>query len=238
MKLIKKSNNKKLYLVENLGTIYPGKIMKIYREFEPIVSVILPTYNRSSYLERSVNSVINQTYKNWELLIVDDGSTDGTGTVVATFIEKFNNIRYIKHSNRKISLTINSGILAAAGEFVTFLGSDDEYKPDHLGSRMELFRADPSLDFVHGGIEIIGNPYVKDKNDLSREIHINECVVGATFFARKKLFIEEEGFKDIAYSEDSDFYEKISGRYNITKVELPTYIYYRDTPDSICNTVG
>jgi len=93
-------------------------------------------------------------------------------------------------------------------------------------------------DFIHGGVEIIGRPYVKDKNDLTREIHLDECVIGSTFFGKRDLFFELGGFRDIKYSDDSDFFERVQMKYKIAKVDFPTYIYHRDTPDSICSTIG
>ncbi len=212
--------------------------MKIYKSFEPVVSIVLPTYNRASLIERAIKSVIDQTIKDWELIVVDDGSTDNTFETVEEYISKYENIRYLKQMNRRTPLAINAGIIASAGEFVTFLGSDDEYKPNHIELRLNVFKNNNKVDFVHGGVEIIGHPYVKDKNDLTKEIHISECVVGSTFFARKKLFLEMGGFKDIAYSDDSEFFERLQERkYKILKVEYPTYVYHRDTPDSICTNI-
>jgi glycosyltransferase involved in cell wall biosynthesis len=142
----------------------------------------------------------------------------------------------MRHSNRKPPLSLNAGILAAAGKYITFIGSDDEYKPDHLELRMKLLSGNPGIDLIHGGIEIVGSPFVKDKNDLSRLIPISECIVGCTFIGKKEVFNELEGFRNLKYSDDSDFYERASGKYKIMKVDYPTYIYYRDTPDSICST--
>jgi hypothetical protein len=98
-------------------------------------------------------------------------------------------------------------------------------------------RENPAVDIIHGGIEAIGNPYVKDKNDLSRLIHLNECYIGGTFFGKREVFEALSGFADIAYSEDSDFMERAQKVFNVKKVDFPTYIYYTDTPDSICNSV-
>jgi hypothetical protein len=101
---------------------------------------------------------------------------------------------------------------------------------------MKLLSGNPGIDLIHGGIEIVGSPFVKDKNDLSRLIPISECIVGCTFIGKKEVFNELEGFRNLKYSDDSDFYERASGKYKIMKVDYPTYIYYRDTPDSICST--
>ncbi|MFA7228483.1 MAG: glycosyltransferase family A protein [Melioribacteraceae bacterium] len=211
--------------------------MKVYKQYEPFVSIIMPTFNRAGYLKRSIGSVINQTFKEWELIVVDDGSTDDTFNVVNGFIGQSENIRYLKHTNRRPALSTNAGILAACGELIAFLGSDDEWKPQFLEQRVEFLNDRPEIDFIHGGVEIIGHPYVKDKNDLTREIHLDDCVIGGTFFGKKKVFIELDGFKDLSYSDDSDFFERAEKKFTIAKVNFPTYIYYRDTPDSICSTI-
>ncbi|MCX7797587.1 MAG: glycosyltransferase [Melioribacter sp.] len=211
--------------------------MQVYKNFLPIVSIILPTYNRKSFLKRAINSVLNQTFKEWELIIVDDGSTDNSFSLINEYIMNYENIRYLRHSNRKPPLSTNAGILSSVGNFITFLGSDDEYKPEHLELRVNFMKKNPHLDFIHGGVEIIGPPYVKDKNDLSKLIHLSECVIGGTFFAKRYVFFELEGFKDLKYSDDSDFFERAQQKYKIAKVDFPTYIYYRDTPDSICSTI-
>lgn len=211
--------------------------MQLYKNYKPDVSIIMPTFNRSGLISRAVESVLRQTYKTWELVIVDDGSTDDTFGVINHYLAEFQNIRYIRQSNRKPALASNTGILASCGEYLTFLGSDDEYKPDHINLRMSIFANDSSVDFIHGGVEIIGHPYVKDKNDLTREIAISECAVGGTFFGKRNIFIELGGFRDLNYSDDSDFFERAEKKYKVIKVEFPTYIYYRDTPDSICTNI-
>lgn len=212
--------------------------MQIYKSLKPIVSVIMPTFNRASYLQRSINSVLKQSFSDWELLIVDDGSQDGSFNIVDGYISQFENIRYLKHSNRKPALSTNVGILASSGEYLSFLGSDDEYKPDHLKFRVEYLNKNPNVDFIHGGVEIVGSPYVKDKNDLTKNIHLSECAIGGTFFGKRKVFFEMDGFKDLYYSDDSDFFERVQDKFKIAQVDFPTYIYYRDTPDSICTTIG
>jgi glycosyltransferase involved in cell wall biosynthesis len=211
--------------------------MQVYKSVNPIVSVIIPTYNRADYLHRAIGSVINQTFKNWELLIVDDGSTDATFDIVNEYVMRNENIRYLKQSNGSPGLAYNAGILASCGIYLTFLGSDDEYKLYHLQSRVDYMKSHLEISFIHGGVEIIGDPYVKDKNDLSRKIHISECAVGGTFFGRREMFIELNGFQNVRYGEDTEFLIRAEAKYNISKIDIPTYIYYRDTPDSICSTI-
>lgn len=211
--------------------------MRIYKDHRPVVSIVLPTYNRANYLKRAIESVLHQTFKKWELIIVDDGSNDNTFSTVDEYILKYENIRYIKHLNRKTPLSINTGLLASCGEYISFLDSDDEYKPEHLSLRYDFMQMNPDVDFIHGGVEIIGSPYVKDKNDLSKQIHISECAIGGTFFGKRNVFFDLDGFRNLTYSDDSDFLERAEKKFKVTKVDFPTYIYYRDTPGSICSTI-
>ncbi len=211
--------------------------MQVYKQYTPIVSIIMPTFNRAGYLKRSIGSVLKQTFKDWELIIVDDGSSDKTFEIVDGYIKQYEMIRYIKHSNRRTPLSTNAGMMAACGTFLAFIGSDDEWKPEFLSQRVEFMKSNPDLDFIHGGVEIIGDPYVKDKNDLTKFIHLDQCVIGGTFFGKREVFFELDGFKDLSYSDDSDFFERAEKKFKVAKVDYPTYVYYRDTPDSICSTI-
>lgn len=211
--------------------------MKLYKNNIPVCSIIIPTYNREYILERAIKSVLNQTYKNWELIIVDDGSDDRTFSLVNGYLNNSHTIRYVKTKNNGLSIALNIGIKISSGSYCTFLGSDDEYKPEHLEKRIRLLIDNPDTDLIHGGVEIIGNHYVPDKNDTTKKIHLSECVIGGTFFGKTKMFLDLGGFKPDIYSEDSDFYERAKNSYNILHVDFPTYIYHRDLEDSICNSI-
>lgn len=211
--------------------------MQVYKSYKPIVSIVLPTFNRAGLIERAINSVLCQTFKNWELIIVDDGSSDSTFEIINSFLMGNENIRYIKHSNRRPPLSFNAGMKASVGYYITFLGSDDEYQPDHIKLRVDFLNDNHDVDLIHGGVEIIGHPYVKDKNDITQEIHIDNCAVGGTFFGKRTVFAELNGFYNLEYSDDSDFLERAERAYNVKKVDWKTYIYYRDTPDSICTNI-
>lgn len=211
--------------------------MKLYKNQNPAVSVIIPTFNREKLLQRAIDSVLSQSYKDWEIIVVDDGSSDDSYKYVFELQNEYPNIKYIRHSNRKLPITMNSGIRLAAGKYVTFLGSDDEYKSDHLQLRVEYMENHPEIELIHGGVDIIGTPYVKDKEDRSKWIHLDQCVIGGTFFGVKRLFHHFNGFNDVYYSEDSDFFDRISGKAKIAKVNYPTYIYHRETEDSIATNI-
>jgi glycosyltransferase involved in cell wall biosynthesis len=144
----------------------------------------------------------------------------------------------VYHSNRGTGLSRNAGLLASCGLFVTFLDSDDEYLPDHLATRREILHSYPEVDLLHGGTEIVGNPYVPDKNDTSRTIHLSECVIGGTFVVRRDRALALGGYGTMRYADDTDFFERAhNAGYVIGETDAATYRYHRDTPDSLCNTV-
>ena len=95
-------------------------------------SIIIPTYNRSGVLSIAIESIIVQRYEDWELIIVDDGSTDDTKKIVQEFLEKDSRIKYIFQENQERSAARNNGIKHADGDWVCFLDSDDVYLTNHL----------------------------------------------------------------------------------------------------------
>lgn len=199
----------------------------------PAISVILPTYNRENAVAQAIQSVVEQTFRDWELIIVDDGSTDNTFERISGYIEKYPNIRYMKHSNRKPALSRNAGIQASFGRYITFLDSDDRYLPEHLASRLSYLEAHPETDLLSGGFCGDDDVYVTDCYHPEKTIHIRECTLGGTFFGKRDLFFSLKGFADVDYAEDTEFWERASKRYNVKKIDEPaTYVYQR-SGDSI-----
>ncbi|MDR3609174.1 MAG: glycosyltransferase family 2 protein [Ignavibacteriaceae bacterium] len=205
-------------------------------KYLPEVSVILVVYNREQYLKRCIDSLLAQTFKNWELIAIDDGSWDRSFEVLKEYKSYYPEFNIISHKNMKLPLSRNKGILASKGKYITFLDSDDEYEKEHLLKRVDYMEQHPQIDMIRGGVKIIGNEYVRDKNNPLRFIHLSECTIGATFFGRRKVFLLLNGFRNLEYSEDSDFLERAEKRFLIKKVDFNTYKYYREAADSITNT--
>ncbi len=125
----------------------------------PLVSVITPAYNHGRYIGRAIDSILGQTYPNWELIIVDDGSTDNTAEVVKAYDDS--RITYVYQENqgvRKLAGTINKGLWKSKGEFVTMFGSDDTWPPYRLETEVPLFE-DPAVVLVYG------RGFLIDQND-------------------------------------------------------------------------
>ena len=102
------------------------------------ISVILPTYNNGKYIERAVNSVINQEVEELELIVINDGSTDNSAEILEDLAGKHSCIRVITQENRGVSAARNAGLDAASGEFVAFLDGDDTFRPDAIEEMLFL----------------------------------------------------------------------------------------------------
>jgi len=115
----------------------------------PTVSIVVPTYNRARYIGRMIDSVIAQTYEDWELIIVDDGSDDGTADIVAGFKDRLGErLIYLVQDHAGCCVARNTGIEASRGRYVAFLDSDDEFLPRKLERQMALFDLRPDLGLV------------------------------------------------------------------------------------------
>ena len=213
-------------------------IEKITSEELPFFSVIIATFNRKATIIRAINSLIAQTEKEWEAIIVDDGSTDNTYLELHKLLEKHRNIKYVKQKNKGAAASKNRGIQHAKGLFFTFLDSDDEYESSHLASRKKIILVNPDLKFLSGGLKIIGSPYVPDRFNSSQKIHLDKCEIGGTFFIEKELLYSLKGFNNILLGEDADLYDRvIKTNASMLKTTIPTYIYYRDTEGSVTNSL-
>ncbi len=115
-----------------------------------VVSIIIPVYNVSPYLEVCLQSVADQTFKEWECILVDDGSTDGSGVICDNWLEKDQRYKVIHQANRGVSAARNTGISAAIGEYVVFIDADDWVEETYLSDLLE--KAEDSMDLVLSGI--------------------------------------------------------------------------------------
>ncbi|MBD2410117.1 glycosyl transferase [Nostoc calcicola FACHB-389] len=194
----------------------------------PEISIILSTYNRAKYLNDCINSVLEQTFRNWELIIVDDGSQDETFTVVNSYLQEYENIRYLKHQNRKAAYARNAGIQASFGKYITFIDSDDTYKINHIESRFEHMKSNPEIDLIEGGYELEEEFFLADYFKPGELISIRECVVGGTFFGKRKVFWDLKGFNNIHYGEDADLWFRAEKIFKTQRIKEPeTYVYTR-----------
>lgn len=169
---------------------------------ELLISVVVPMYNCDKTIDRCINSVINQTYLNWELVLIDDGSLDKTYSKCNSWQQKNSRIKLIKKNNKGPSSARNYGIKNSSGEYLVFLDSDDYLDSDYLESLYKILKKDEP-DTIFCGYK------AKYENGDSAETVIPEY--------DKSVFQQNE-IKDIisrfiGYSMD-DFYSKLNGKYN------------------------
>jgi glycosyltransferase involved in cell wall biosynthesis len=210
----------------------------VKRVSQPLFSIIIATYNRAQLLKRALNSLVSQTEKDWEAIIVDDQSTDNTYSHVLPYLRSCTKIKYIKKIHSGAALSKQEGIWACNGKFVSFLDSDDEYDPYHLESRKAILVRNPFIRFLYGGVRIIGNQFVPDRFNPAKRIHLDECIIGGTFFIEKGTLFSLGGFRNIPLGSDADLFDRVK-KTQIPMMETkgPTYIYHHEKHDSITNSM-
>lgn len=202
-----------------------------------MVSIILCTYNRASLLPNAIRSVRSQTHRDWELIIIDDGSTDNTKSVVREFQSKDKRIIYHFQTNKGLAKARNAGMKFSAGDELCFIDSDDEIAPTHLELRLRYFAHHPTVDFLYGGMDLIGSKqqqYVVDMTDRTTMIHLSKCHVGGTFFFRRTVLRYVRTFRALAFGEDFDFFRRVERKCSVKKVRYPTYRYHLEAEDRLC----
>ncbi len=186
----------------------------------PRVTVLIVTYNRAEFLKEAIQSVLDQTYLGWELLIADDGSTDETGKVVQEFAARDARIRYIKSSHfGRIAKISNFGFRYAQGEYVAILDDDDEWlDPNKLKKQLEFLDKNPDYVACGGGFvlvnikgEEIGRLFKPEKDEAIRlnAIFANPMINSTTLFRRsvaEKIGLYDESLPQFA---DWDFWLKM-----------------------------
>ena len=165
-------------------------------EERPLISVIIPTYNRAHFLREAIDSVLTQTYKNLELIVVDDGSTDNTSEIIRKFTDK--RIDYICEGHGGTSAARNRGIRKANGSYIAFLDSDDIWLPEKIEKQLKIFqesKLNPGV--VYTGIQYIDSHGNKKKQKklsnhrgkiLKQLLRKNIAGIGSTILVKRECF--------------------------------------------------
>lgn len=205
-------------------------------------SIIMPLYNKAPYVRKAVESVVGQTYAEWELWVVDDGSTDGSGDIVKAFTD--NRIHLLRQENAGVSVARNNGVAASHGEYLCFLDADDWWEPTFLEEMAGLIERHPDAGIYGSGYYIVKNgkkriaPIGVDE-DFS-EGEINYCRVyaktlcmplwtGAVCMPRT-MFNEAGGFPPyITLGEDFLLWIHIALKHKVVLLNKPLSNYYQDS---------
>jgi glycosyltransferase involved in cell wall biosynthesis len=203
----------------------------------PLFSIVIPAYNRAGCIRVAVNSVLCQTYRNFELIVVDDGSTDDTAAAAAVADPR---LRLHRQANRGVSAARNAGIALAAGDWITFLDSDDEAKPDWLAELARCINTHNGLYAVYCGHEVceLGGtqPVRKIILPVDRGGDKNrppDLFAAGTFAVRRDLLVDLGGYDEyLRFSENTELLWRVAERcreksLNIFCLNLPLTVYNR-----------
>ena len=199
-----------------------------------MVSVVIPTHNRVDLLPRTIESVLNQTYKDIELIVVSDGSTDGTDELMAKYANN-SCIKYINYKPAKGgNYARNLGFDAASGDYVSFLDDDDEWLPTKIEKQVALMEADDEVGLVYTGInciyvnENITYPFIpKLRGDLSKEILFQNCVGSTSSVMLRRSHCRACRFdENLQALQDFDLWIKVLQGCKADVVSEPMVNYY------------
>jgi glycosyltransferase involved in cell wall biosynthesis len=209
---------------------------------KPLVTIIIPTFNRAYILPRAIESILNQTMKDWELLIIDDGSTDNTEKLIVTFQEKSKNIIYIKQPfNKGVTAARNVALSRARGIYIAFLDSDDVWMPEKLQKQTAILDSKPEVGLVYTGAIFVndrtGEKRIKHTT-VEGDIHAQEIIdnpIGSPsrVILRKEVFstvgLFDEQFSNL---EDWEMWIRITRKYSVAAINKPL-INYTESDDSM-----
>ncbi|MCK4446336.1 MAG: glycosyltransferase [Candidatus Marinimicrobia bacterium] len=217
--VIKKKNN-----VNILSNITSGET-KYIEKSSPFFTIIIPTYNQADYLRKALDSVLDQTFDDWEIVVVNDGSKDHTLDVMDEYSKKDNRIRCFHKENGGVSSALNEGIRQANGEWICWLSSDDLFEPDKLEIHYKAIRENPNIKFFHSHWYILLNETGKKISPglwlpipipefqvlsffQANYIHGNAIAVHRSVFEKVGLFDERK-----RQGQDFDMWLRISAQY-------------------------
>ena len=202
------------------------------------ISVVIPTYNRKNLVLRSIMSVLDQTYAPYEIIIIDDGSTDDTKAIIPIHSK----IKYFYQDNAGVSTARNRGVFQALGDWIAFLDSDDEWNKNKLLLQVEYLKENPSCQFLHTNESWFRNN--TRVNKIKKHIKgggnqfipsLSQCLISpSTVLLKKDLFIELGGFReDFEVCEDYDLWLKVTSRLDIGYLSEELIIKYAGHEDQL-----
>ena len=201
----------------------------------PLVTVIVPAYNAELYVSETIQSVLEQTFCNWELIVINDGSSDNTHEIIASFDDE--RIRLVDQDNRGVSVARNEGLSRAQGKYITFLDADDTLPPQSLELRVTYLEFNQNIDLVDGQICVknsdmndiirIYNPYYTGRLlprlvGLDSRVFFNVCYMFKKEILGDVLFVE-----NMTHLEDLMFYIELASKRSVQYgfVTEPVYSY-------------
>lgn len=204
----------------------------------PKVSVVIGAYNAEKYIAETLESVLTQTVTDYEIIVVDDGSTDHTATVVEEYVKKHPGFKFFRKTNGGSSTARNYGLKAAEGEWIAFLDADDLWSTDKLEKQLEYAASHPGVDLVFTNAAIFGERkkaelYVRPderhikQNDMFQRLLLRNFVPFSSILVRKKAVEALGNFDEkILGSEDHDLLLRMAQNFKLAYLD-GAYVRYR-----------
>ncbi|HCS40473.1 MAG TPA: hypothetical protein DIW44_12930 [Anaerolineaceae bacterium] len=229
--------------------LYPQKVFKLASTSTPgLVSIVLPVHNGERYVSAAIKSVLDQTYTNFELIIVDDGSSDATPSILREFEQKDNRIRVMRQSNLKLPGALNTGFASARGEFFTWTSDDNLLTPHFVEKMVACLHRHPSWHMVYANMDLIDEEGAPLRNSgwyegyqfphHSEHVHlpadpselniIPNNYIGGAFMYRRQVADLLAGYSPFQYTrEDYDYWMQVNSLFTLrhTDFKEPVYKY-------------
>ncbi|SFM42224.1 glycosyltransferase [Marinobacter zhejiangensis] len=209
---------------------------------EPLVSVVIPSYNHKEFILKAIESVLNQTYKNVEIVVVDDGSTDGSVEMLEEESGRLG-FKFIAQSNRGVSRTLNRAIRElSTGEYICFLASDDYFAPTKVEKQLEALRKSDLTGFCYTqsvefdsntGAEIRTFPKKTYSGNVLDSLIIRQPYAGGTIMVKRAVYDSVGGFDESLSIEDWDFSIRCAAVTEFVCVHEPLFYYRSHSTNSM-----
>jgi glycosyltransferase involved in cell wall biosynthesis len=205
----------------------------------PLVSIILPTYNGARYLGEAIESCLAQTYQNWELILVDDWSSDAVPEIIAGYVSRDPRIRSIRHdTNKKLPAALNTGHAAARGQYLGWTSDDNRYLPEAIEEMVRFLEQHPHVGMVYTDCVVIDEEgrYVGDYPAKPASRLAYENALSACFMYRRTVY-DTIGPYDAAQflAEDYDYWLRVYRNFELAPLHKVLYEYRRHE-QSLTNT--
>ena len=208
---------------------------------EPVISVILPTYNGSTYIRTSIDSCLTQSFTNFELIIVNDCSTDNTAAIIEAYAKQDSRITIIHNSiNKKLPQSLNTGFDAAKGKYFTWTSDDNYYAPHALQTMLDALEKNTGTDLVYADYTLIDNDGKVTGTRAFKNVYNNFTAwlgCGACFLYKAEIHTALKGYNPSAFLiEDYEFFVRAFLQYQFIYVADPGLYFYREHAASLTTT--
>ncbi|MBD0300672.1 MAG: glycosyltransferase [Tolypothrix sp. T3-bin4] len=209
----------------------------------PLISVIIPVYNGEITIQETIESVLNQTFTDFELIVIDDGSQDSTLQIVSTIQDP--RIKVFSQPNAGVSTSRNRGLSHATGEFISFIDADDLWTPDKLETQLKALQENPKAAVAYSWTDYIdessqplqGSGYMSVNGDVYAKLLLIDFIgSGSNPLIRRYALTEVGGFdQSMTPSEDRDLWLRLAARYHFVAVPSPQILYRQSANSASTN---